>query len=392
MKKVLIIGCGHGGVVSAWRLSNHRNTVTVTVIDKGQNFNFLPLLPDTIGRKIAPQNLTYPIQKLGSLYGFNFFNAQVISIDLGKRIVFASGRELDYDYLIIASGSETNFYGNEQIKKYAYKLDDAEDAIKIITDLQIKGFDSFIIGGGGYTGIEVASNLRVYLNRNSRSDKIIIVERAPSILGPLPEWMKNYVRDNLRQLDIEALTNTVIEKIEERKVFVSGQRPFDNCMLIWAAGVRTSDFLQNLKCEKNPQGRVRVDEYLRLNENCYIIGDASYCQYNNIDLRMAVQFAIAQASFATSNIINSICGRPLHKYIPQDAGYIIPMANNKSCGNILGKDLKGSFATLLHYFMSIYRAYGFKNKWGIVRALMSKCGTVPTASGSFADSRLNAGK
>jgi NADH dehydrogenase len=129
MKRVLIIGCGYGGVVSAWRLSCHRNKFEVTVIDKGKNFNFLPLLPDTIGRRMNPHNLMYPIERLSSIYKFDFVNEEVKSLDLARNLVTTSRKNINYAYLIIASGSETNFYGNEQIKKYAYKLDDAEDEV-----------------------------------------------------------------------------------------------------------------------------------------------------------------------------------------------------------------------------------------------------------------------
>ncbi|MFH1457980.1 MAG: FAD-dependent oxidoreductase [Candidatus Omnitrophota bacterium] len=370
MKRIIIIGCGYAGVVAAWRLSAHRNTVDVAVIDRSRNFNFLPLLPDSIGRKISPRHLVYPIDKLSLIYRFKFMNEEVESFDPGKRVVTTSRRDLDYDYLIIASGSETNFYGNGQIKRFAYKLDDAQDASKIAADLSAKELDSFVIGGGGYTGIEIATNLKVHLNRNFRKKKVVIVERAPSILGPLPQWMKDYVLANLGSLGIEIFTNTVIEKIEEGGLTVSGGRQFDNAMLIWAAGVKTSDFLQNLKYEKNPQGRIKVDAYLRLNDHCFAAGDASYFQHENSYLRMAVQFAIAQASCAASNILRDIAGQELRKFRPQDLGYIIPMANNKACGNVLGKDIKGKAAIALHYLMSLYRAYGFKNKWGIIKALL----------------------
>jgi NADH dehydrogenase len=368
-KKVIIIGCGYGGVVSSWRLSPYKNKIEIIVIDKGKNFNFLPLLPDCLGRKIPVQNLCYPIQKLSSIYGFVFLNQEVLSLDLNNKKVVTSNQSLNYDYLIIASGSETNFYGNAEIKKYAYKLDDVFDAEKIKQTLENEEFDSYLIGGGGYTGIEVATNLRVHLNKSRKSNRIVVVERAPSILGPLPDWMKEYVNNNLKDLNIEVLTNTVIEKIAGRDIFLSGARHFASSMLIWAAGVKTADFLQKLSAEKNQQGRIKVDEYLRLNDSCFVIGDASYFSYRGSFLRMAVQFAIAQASLAVYNMINSISGKKLYKYKPFDLGYIIPMANNLSCGNILGFNMSGFTSTLLHYFMSVYRSYGFKNKLGIIGTL-----------------------
>lgn len=369
MKRVVIIGCGYGGAVSSWRLSAYRKKIEVTVIDKGGDFNFLPLLPDCLGRKIPAHNLCYPIRRLSSIYGFDFVNEEVVSLDLNNKKVLTSKQGLDYDYLIVASGSETNFYGNENIKKYAYKLDDARDAENLKQALEERDFDAYLVSGGGYTGIEVATNLRAHLDKKQRDKRVIVVERAPEILGPLPDWMKNYVHDNLKRLKIEVLNNTVIGKIEARSISLSDGKVFSNSMLIWAAGVRTADFLQKLDVEKNPQGRLRVDRYLRLNESCFVIGDASYFSYKDIFLRMAVQFSIAEASLAVYNIINSISAGALCGYKPFDIGYIIPMANNRSCGNVLGVNLSGFAPTLSHYLMSVYRAYGLRNKFGIVAAL-----------------------
>ena len=205
--------------------------------------------------------------------------------------------------------------------------------------------------------------------RKKKSNPIIIVERAPSILGPLPQWMKEYVSRNLRALNIEVLTNSVIETIGERRASISDKGTMNNTMVIWAAGVRTADFLQKLDLEKNPQGRVKVDEYLRLNQSCFVVGDTAYFSCKNIFLRMAVQFAIAQAHTAVDNIVNASLGKALRKYVPLDLGYIIPMANNRSCGNVLGMDMREEAATFFHYCMSVYRSYGFRNKVRIIKAV-----------------------
>jgi len=370
MRKVIIIGCGYAGVVAAWRLKAQRKHIEVVVFDRSKNFNFLPLLPDALGRQIPASALAYPIEKLSKAYGFNFINEEVISLDLENNQVLTVARSLGYDYLLIASGSETNFYGNDLIKNNAYKLDDALDAEKIFNTLKQREFASYLISGGGYTGIEVATNLRVFLNKSKKHDRVIIVERAPSILGPLPEWMKKYVWENLKNLDIEVLTDTTIQKIEAGDVYLSSGAILKNSMLIWAAGVKTSGFLENLNVEKNPQGRIKVDQYLRLKKNCFVIGDAAYFQYQGNFLRMAVQFAIAEASVAVDNITRSINGEPLREFKPRDLGYIIPMANNKACGIVLGKNTSGLISTCAHYLMSIYRSYGFQNKIRIMKSLI----------------------
>jgi NADH dehydrogenase len=329
------------------------------------------MLPDIIGRNIAPESLIYPVKLLSQKWGFDFINEEVKSVDIQNNAVLTSGRNLNYDYLIISSGSETNFYGNDEIKKYAYKLDSVSDARIILSALEKNKFDTLLIAGGGYTGVEIATNLRVYLKKKMLEKRIIIVERAPSILGPLPEWMKAYVYNNLKELGVEVLTDTVIQKAGEDGVNLSGGQVFNNAMLIWVAGVRTADFIQNLSAEKNPQGRIKVDEYLRLKENCFITGDCAYVPHEGGFLRMAVQFAIYQAISAAGNIIRAIKGKELVKYRPLDLGYIIPMANDKSCGSVMGLNVTGLPATMMHFAMCIYRSFGFKNKSGIVKKLLN---------------------
>ena len=371
MKRVCIIGGGFGGLSAALRLSKSGIAIDGTLIDKKDTSDFLPMLPDCIGRGIDPDCLAYKIEDMCKRTGFGFANEEVISVDLEKREVSTGKSRLNYDYLIIASGSETNFYGNENIKRYACKLDAAEDAEKIVEELKTGGYQTYMIGGGGYTGVEVATNLRLFLNKSRITGMIVMVERAPAILGPLPDWMKRYVSSNLKRLGVDILVNSQIEKIEGRKVFLGG-KAFDNALVIWAAGVKTAAFIQDLKVKKNPQGRVEVDEYLRLDDRSFVIGDASYIKHKDIFLRMAVQFSIAQGDQAAQNIINSIKARPLCKYRPADLGYIIPMANNRSCGDVLGVSLKGFIPTVFHFIMCIYRSWSWRNRSCIVKNLFKE--------------------
>ncbi|MBU1726194.1 MAG: FAD-dependent oxidoreductase [Candidatus Omnitrophica bacterium] len=370
MNKLIIIGGGFAGLSALNRLKGHPKDLELVLIDKGEKFDFLPLLPDAIGREIIVDHLTNDLAGFCKSKGVRFINEVVTEIDFGKQEVFMGARVLNYDYLIIASGSETNFYSNEALKKQAYKIDDAGDTELIRSAIKDGHYDTYMISGGGYTGIEVATNLRVFLNKEGRKGRIVIVERAPSILGPLPQWMKDYVFENLKELQVECFTGVVIEKVEGNKVFLQGGKVFENAMLIWTAGVKTSDFIQRVQAEKNPQGRIKVDEYLRLNEHCFVVGDAAYVAYGDTFLRMAVQFAIMQGETAAENVLNSIRGGHLKKYRPIDLGYIIPMANNRSCGVILGGNIKGFPGILLHYLMCVYRSCTLRNKWGLIKDLL----------------------
>ena len=370
MNRVLIIGGGFGGLAAAKRLSSSGLDIYGVLIDQKQTSDFLPTLPDCLGRGIRPEHLSYPLESICKKIGFKFVNGKVTSADLQKREVSVGNIRFNYDYLIVASGSETNFYGNENIQRSAFKLDDAKDAGQIVGKLNGSSYGTYVIVGGGYTGIEVATNMRIFLNKAKRAGKIIIVERAPSILGPLPDWMKQYVSANLEQLDIDVLVNTQIEKIEEIKVYISGGKVFDNAFVVWAAGVKTAGFIQNLKVKKNPQGRIEVDRYLRMDEGSFAAGDAAYFRHKDIYLRMAVQFAITQGRLAAENAANSIRGKKLLEYKPVDLGYIIPMANNRSCGEVLGVRMKGMMPTMFHFMMCAFRSWSWKNRLGIIKGLI----------------------
>lgn len=371
MKRVVIVGGGFGGLAVAQKILRLSPGLDVTLIDKKRTSDFLPMLPDCLGRGIEPAALAYTIDDMCRKLKCRSLQDEVVAVDIEKRELRTKGSVLQYDYLVIASGSETNFYGNDTIRRFACILDGAKDAENIITRLKGGGYATYVVGGGGYTGVEVATNLRVFLRKAKRGGRIVIIERAPAILGPLPEWIKGYVADNLSRLKIEVHANSTIERIEERDVHVSGGKVFDNALVIWAAGVKTADFIQNLKVAKNPQGRIEVDDYLRLDERCFIVGDAAYVKDKGSYLRMAVQFAIAQGECAARNIVNSIEGRELCRYKPVDLGYIIPMANNRSRGTVFGMHVSGLLATAFHFVMCIYRSRGWRNRLGIVKGLIT---------------------
>jgi NADH dehydrogenase len=372
MKKIIIIGAGFAGLSSLAVLSKNTAALglNLTLINDKDRFSFLPMLPDCLGRGIDPNNLAYDLRVLNRKKNVSFIKDRVLAIDLENREIRTTALKLDYDFLIIASGSETNFYGNKQIQEYAFKLDDVRDASLIAEALRDKSYENYLIAGGGYTGIEVATSLRRYFKKSGLRRKIIILERAPSVLGSLPAWMKEYVLDNLHRLDIDVLVNSGIASLENRRVKLSDGRVFNGSMLIWAAGVKTSDFIQDLKVDKNHQGRIKVDEFLRVNNSCFAAGDSGYFMHKDNFLRMAVQFAIKEGFYAAVNIKRIIAGKSLIRYRPLDLGYVIPMANNRSCGIILGIKMKGLLPTLMHYLMCLYRSRNFKNRIGIISDLI----------------------
>ncbi|MCG8431342.1 MAG: FAD-dependent oxidoreductase [Candidatus Omnitrophica bacterium] len=368
--RIVVIGAGFGGSSVMRYLRHYRRGLELTVIDKSRFFSFLPALPDVLGRKVDPQYLSYPVARIARECGAIFVNAAVQRIDPARRTVITETNEVAYDYLVIASGSESDFYGNELLRSRCRKLDNVADARQLRFLLDKGEYNSYIIAGGGYTGIEIAAGIRRYLMRRRRFSRVFIAEKTDTILGALPSWMKEYAGENLKRMQVPVIRNTEITGIEKKTVYLSSGDVFEDALPVWAAGVRTPGFLQSLGGERNMQGRMEVDRYLRLDERCFVIGDSAQVAYRGGKLRMGVQFAVMQGVSAARNIVHSITKQPLVPYRPLDLGYIVPMANNNSCGRVLGVDAHGVPATFLHYVMCLYRSYGMRNKWGLLKGII----------------------
>jgi NADH dehydrogenase len=375
MERVLVLGGGFAGIAALRALRGvaraaHR-ACAVTLIDKSRECSFLPLLPDVIGRPLPAEALTFDLSRLASSCGAEFVCEEVVAVDTAQRQVYTSVGQYAYDYALIAAGSLTNFYGNAQIRQHAYKLDDASDARLLRTLLEKKNARVYCIAGAGYTGIEIATHLRRYFGRGEKAPRIVIIERAPQMLGPVPEWMRAYVRRTLAAMDIEVMTNAAIERVEADMVQVAGQGVLRDAVLVWAAGVCTPAFVQKLSGEKTPQGRIKVDPFLRIDERVFVAGDCTWVPQGNVPLRMGVQFAHAQGICAAGNILRMMRSRPLRPYVPHDLGYIVPLANNRGCGYILGIPVIGPLASAAHYAMCVYRSIGIRNRLRTIRGVVA---------------------
>lgn len=370
MKKIIIIGGGFAGIAAADLLSKYRNQFDITLIDQKPDFNFLPLLPDVLSNRVCAEFLRCSLNVLATKWGIRFLNAFVSDVCFEENKIFYSDKELEYDYLILATGSKTNFYQNSSWRKQAATLDDLDDAVLIGNDLASAKYENFIICGGGYTGVEIATNIwRYFFKRKLAVKPIFIVEKSNEVLGRLPQWMREYICLNLKKIGIEIIRHAEIKTVIDGKIMLDNGKIFPKTYLIWTAGVKTADLIENIGLKTAAQGRVYVDEYLRINNDSFCAGDSAYIEINGQPLRMGVQFAIDQGCLAARNIIRSIQSRKLKKYHVLDLGYIIPMANNKACGTVLGLKVRGLSAVILHYLMCLFRSLSIRNRLGIIRDL-----------------------
>lgn len=373
MGDIVIIGGGFGGLEAARILSGNKRKLNgrrILLVDSKKTFDFLPMLPEVAGTRIRKESAFLDLAEHLEKRGVNFEQDEAIKVDPEKKEVFLkSGGVLNYEFLVVSCGSMTNFYGQDDVQRRALKLDSVDDAMVLASTVTTYPAKKILIIGGGYTGVEVASSLACYLRRKKiKKYSVTIVERGGDILGPLPEWMKDYCYSNLCSLRINIFTECSLKEITDTCAKLSNGLEFADYLIVWTAGVITPAFLRDLKFEKDRQGRLNVDAAMMFDDRCFAVGDAACFKYKGAPIRMSVQFSIAQASVAAKNILRLIAGqKKLIKYRPLDLGFLVPMANRKACGKVLFFRVWGFLGWSFHYAMCIYRSLGQHNRWGVFR-------------------------
>ncbi len=370
-KRIVIIGGGFAGLSAAQYLSKHKRHVETCIIDLKENNLFRPLLLDAVGGRIPSHNLLYPFLAIKEYFGCNFHCERVNEIDFPKNEVVLSDKRIAYDYLILATGSQTSIPGLGPYRQFAQKLDSIYNADYIRNVTKSRIFDRIVVCGGGYTGIELVSNLHYAIKKSGLPTEIVIVELMDRLLSALPQWMSNYVTRVLSDLGVRILLSTKVNDISENEVMLSNREHFKKTLCIWAAGLEASTLSRKIDVEKVHKGRIIVDKYLFFNDNCLAAGDAACCKTSKECSRMSVQCSIDQGRLAASNAIASLRKIPLEKYSMWDPGFIIPLCNGKACGEIFGIPVKDRTALMFHYLLSTYRARGVSNRFNIVRSALT---------------------
>jgi NADH dehydrogenase len=367
--RVVIVGGGFAGLAAAEMLQRGGHRVDVTLVDRKPTSDFLPMLPDVIGERVDPDHLLYDFAALGRELGFQFVQAEVTAVDAAERVVRVPDRSLPFDHAIVATGTQTAFHGNEGAKTNALHLDTVADARGILAALGEASRETFVVVGGGYTGIEVATNIAAYFRRRKQDRRVLVCELMPQILAGLRPEFRTYTLGNLDRMNIEVRTEETVDEIEpDRCRLRSGER-IDHALVIWNAGTRAGGFLAGLPAETGRGGRIAVDDFLRVDDRVSVIGDAAQFVCRGAPLRMAVQFSLTQGWRAGLNVLRSLGGRGPVVYRPHDLGIVVPMANNRSCGRAVQMPVYGRLATALHYTMCIWRSRGIGRRLRMIAGL-----------------------
>lgn len=364
MVRVTILGGGFAGLWAMRRLGRRRD-VHVTLIDQRPTSDFRPLLPDILGRQIPAAALQADLAQLCRRCGATFVQGCAQAVEPDCAVVELPARRVKGDYLILAAGSAARPPRGGTF----HTLDGVADTLALRAAVDAEPARPVVIVGGGYTGIETASHLRRRARLAGVDRRVVLVELADRILPMMQECFSRYVAEQLARLGVEVHTATSADPLSEQRAELSDGTAIAGPIVVFSAGMRPAPVLDPLAGPDAPGGRLAVDDSLRVAGRCFAAGDVVGPIAGRQPLRMGVQFSISQGHHAAGNILRDIAGAEPTPFRAVDLGYVVPLANFRGCGKVLGLSMRGMPPVGLHYAMGIFRSIGLSNRWQVARAV-----------------------
>jgi NADH:ubiquinone reductase (H+-translocating) len=384
---VVIVGAGFGGMEVARRLASA--PVTITLIDKHNYHLFQPLLYQVAIAGLVPSQIAYPLRTIfRKQKNLTFQMGEVTTIDFDSRYVKTEGSVIAYDYLVLAVGGQTNFFGNESVEQNGFQLKSIESAIALRNHL-LKTFErasreadadirkamlTFVVVGGGPTGVETAGALAELILHVLKKDyphmdlsdvQVLLLEAGPTVMDSYPDELRKATNDLLRSKKVDILTHSKLVDYNGRRVTLEDGRQIQTHTLIWTAGVRAAGMLDELGIEQAGSGRVRVANSLQIKDHTevFVVGDAAYFESSNgRPLPMLSTVAIQQGKLTAQNIQKIIKHEKPEAFHYKDPGLLATIGRNAAVARIWGLSFSGFIAWLIWVFLHIFRLIGFRNR------------------------------
>ena len=391
-KQVVIIGGGFAGVNLAQHLSKAEN-LSVILVDKN-NYNFFPpLLYQVATGFLDVSNISYPFRKLfrGKDNIRNRLGELIKIIPAENKVLLSTGY-LNYDYLVLATGTVSNYFGIENIEKNAQPMKTLHDAIEMRNFLFLKAEEAsiatskaereklttMVIAGGGPTGVEVAGMLaemrknilyKDYPELAESSFRIILVDGAPTLLAPMSKASQQYTFESLSKLGVEIKLNTQVKDYIDNKVIFANGEAIETKILFWTAGV-TCDIIEGLPKEAYGKGRrLMVDNYNRLElfenifaigDNCLMSGDPNFASGHP----QLAQPAIQQGKNLAHNLKNMQVGKELNGFRYKDKGSMAIIGRSKAVADLPKPKLNfnGWIAWMMWLFVHLFSLINYRNR------------------------------
>jgi NADH:ubiquinone reductase (H+-translocating) len=390
--RVVIVGAGFGGLSAAKTLA--KADMRVTLVDRRNHHLFQPLLYQVATAGLSPGQIATPIRTiLRKQKNAEVLLGTVNGIDAGRHLVQLDGHEINYDYLVIATGARHSYFGRDDWEKFAPGLKSLEDATELRKRILLafekaeletdeearKRLLTFVVIGAGPTGVEMAGAIAELAHRALASDfraidphaaRVILVEAGPRALSTFPEDLSAYSEKALTRLGVEPMMNTRVTEIDESGVMLEESGRIPSACVIWAAGVAASPVAKWLGVEADGARRVPVNADLTVTDHpeIFAIGDCAQAKGKDGKPLPGLAPVAKQQGEYVGRLLTKIAKdrnaeRPAFKY--QDFGALATVGRKIAIADFGRIKLKGFIGWLTWGLAHIYFLIGFRNRFSV---------------------------
>src|SRR5271167_4942139 len=384
--RVVVVGGGFGGLEAAKSLA--RLPVEITLLDRKNHHTFQPLLYQVATAGLSPAEIAAPIREiLAKRANVEVLLGEVLGFDLERRIAKVNGFELPYDYLVVAAGATHAYFGHDDWEPLAPGLKTVEDALEIRRrvllayelaerEAAVTGHHpplSFVVVGGGPTGVELAGTLaeiaRKSLAENFRNidpakTRILLVEAGPGVLSAYPPDLRRSAVEQLQHLGVDVRTNAAVTEVRSGEVLI-GQEIIPASVVLWAAGVSASPLGRALGAPVDRAGRVLVEADLSIlgHREVFVIGDlASLKHADGTQLPGVAPVAMQEGRYVARQIRADLAKEPRKDFHYVDKGSLATIGRAAAVAQFGKLHISGFIAWLSWLFIHIFFLIGFRNR------------------------------
>ncbi|MEH2334380.1 NAD(P)/FAD-dependent oxidoreductase [Nostoc sp.] len=390
-RRVVIVGAGFGGLQAAQSLAD--SGVDVLLIDRNNYHTFVPLLYQVATGQLEPEYIAYPIRTILRRFSFlrnkpkvQFLMAEVEQIDFSRQTVETDSCVITYDFLVLATGNRTQFFGVPGASEYAFSMRTLEEAIAIRNHIfscferAIQESDSsrrqqlltFTIVGGGPTGVEVVGAfvemLRGHLRRDYRillkEVRLILVQSGDRLLADLPKKLGAYTYKRLHQLGVKVYLQTKVIRVTFESLHLQNHEVISTATVIWAAGLEANSPTISQEVSLANKGKLLVHPTLQLLEqpNVYAIGDLAYVEQNGKPLTGVAPEAVQQGVAVARNIQREFRGKSPKHFSYFNKGRLAIIGCYSGVGKIGAFTFTGCLAWLMWLGVHLVYLPGYRSR------------------------------
>ncbi len=391
MKHIIIIGGGFAGLNAAKQLGGCSG-VSVSVIDRTNHHLFQPLLYQVAMAGLSPADIAYPIRSLLAKYAnIRVLLGNVTAVDLDAAEIKTDFGTVTYDYLILACGAKHSYFGHEEWEKYAPGLKTLAQATemrrRVLTAYELAERETdqaerrklltFIVVGGGPTGVELAGSLGEISRHTLEKDfnridpattRVVLIEGATRLLPSYDPSLSKRAQRDLEELGVTVWLERMVTDITPKGVRI-GDEFIHAATVLWAAGVKPSSINETMEVERDAYGRIIVEPDLSLKDarNVFVVGDQAHATgRDGLPLPGLAPVAMQQGRHAARQILNDLRDKERRPFRYKDKGMMATIGRKKAVAQIGSWKVHGFTAWLMWLFVHIYYLIGFKNRFFVL--------------------------